>query len=148
MNKISALRKHLLGLAHLNLVDDQFHTFIENQGKAISYPSQPKNTGLGADIQQCSPTSNYNFKLEYAASIVVTDYRHDFNVLAYEVIQWLDKFEVYRATDHTALEFKADIIKNDVYDVEITIKLTDIVKVSQQEGGVSIATHDCERVQL
>lgn len=146
MNKLNSLRKHLLSLAHLKLQADNLHTFVEDQGKVISYQNQATNTGFGSDLAEGKPKTNQNFKLEYQASIIVTEYAHDFNVLAFEVIQWLDKSEHNRGAE--AFNYKADLLSSTAYDVELTLALTELITVTEKDGGILIDGHQCDRVQL
>lgn len=144
MKKLNELRKHLLGLNHLSLQEDTLHTFVESDGKAISHRNTPINTGFGADLTTStrhSKPANMNFKLEYTASLIITDYADDFNVLVYEIVQWLDKFMPNR--NESAFTFQADIISNTSVDLHIKIKLDDLVTVTQHDNGVSIDARNC-----
>ncbi len=146
MHKLQTLRLHLLSLSHLNLKEDSLHTFVEQQGKVISHQNAAPNSGLGADLSATDQASNRNFKYDYTASVIVTDYSEDFNVLAYEVIEWLDQHEPNRPTE--AFTFSADILKNDAADVEVKLNLTELITVTRHDNGVSIDSHNCKRVSL
>lgn len=150
MNKLNELRTHLLSLHHLNLKPDNLHTFIDEPGQVTSHANVLKNTGFGANLPQPAAPSaqpaNQNFKMAYTASLVITDYADDFNVLAYELIQWLDTYEPERG--ETALTFQADILKVDLVDLQIQIKLTEVVTVTNANNGVSISAHNCKRPVL
>ncbi len=146
MQKLIHLRQYLLNKQHLGLAADTLHSFVDETSKVVSNNFAPTAGELGANIGVNTPDVNDNFIIDYVATLIVTDYDSDFNLLAFEVIQWLNQYEP-RRTDE-AFTFKADILNAKAADVEISIKLKEVIKVNKVPTGIELKSCVNERQSL
>ncbi|MES9901128.1 MAG: phage tail protein [Sedimenticola sp.] len=119
MNKLTTLRTHLLA-SPLNLTADKLLTFAD-KGAVHSRPGD-----------------NNDFEWRYNAHIIVTDFAQPAEQLAFVLVQWINQHEKHRG--EKAFDFDADLLDHDATDIAVTIALTETVRVSESNEGITL-TH-------
>jgi len=120
MNKAQKLLDHILS-SPLKIQRDDVMLMISG-GKAMSYVS----------------SANSNFRMQYQADLIITDYAGNADALLFIVLQWL----AVNQPDHKedAFSFQADIINHHSVDIVIKINLDELVVVTVTPAGISL-TH-------
>jgi len=121
MHKLGSLRTHLLN-APLRLQEENLLTFVD-KGKVTSYPGG----------------SNQHFELHYQAHIIISEYTGAADKIMFLILQWMDQNNLTWSNE--AFNFGADILDHEKVDIEISIDLTETIKVEQAEEGIYL--HHC-----
>lgn len=129
MNKPAALRKLLMSqVPHLKTNPDCLHIFIE-KGAIIA-------TGVGR---------NLSFEYQFDCVVIVTDYAAHADTLIVPILGWLatQQPELLDNPDRreNGFKFKAEIINHTTADIEITLSLTERVKVGLDADKKLEITH-------
>lgn len=85
---------------------------------------------------QGTDSQNRNFRIEYVAHLIVTDYAGEPQKLLFVMTEWVDANIPDR--NEEALKFHVDIISTKAADVSIQIKLSDTVTVEPVDGGTQL----------
>ncbi len=111
MHKLHKLRDYLLNSLH-GVDPAQLLTFVE-QGKVISTPGIDNNL----------------FRLDYTATIILTDFQGHTSDVTLLLVQWL----AHNQPDHNqdAMNFEADIHDSQTVDLAFKIALTEVSKQSK-----------------
>lgn len=120
MKKLTDARNHLLG-SGLNIKAKDLLTFAE-KGTVTSYQ--------GTDNQ------NRNFKIEYVAHLILTDYAGEPQTLLFLMSEWIDANVPDRTEE--ALKFHVDVTNHKAADVSIQIQLSETVVVNAVDGGTQL----------
>ncbi|MGL4733856.1 MAG: phage tail protein [Enterovibrio sp.] len=129
MNKPASLRKLLISqVPHLKTNPDCLHIFIEN-GSIVA-------TGV---------ERNLSFEYRFNCIVIVTDYAAHADTLIVPILGWLatQQPELLDNPDRRqdGFKFKADILNHDTADIEMTLALTERVKVSLGDDQKLKITH-------
>lgn len=127
MNKAQSLREMLLQ-SPLKLKATQLNLFI-SECQVKSHPAQ----------------SNKHFSMKYTASVVITNFTGQADVLTFVLLQWLDTVMPNRTED--AFKMDIDQLDGKKADVAIDIKLEETVKVEQSAAGVALHHVDDPNVE-
>lgn len=123
MNKLQALRTAInASNPELRQNPDRLLVFAD-KGKAVA-----------------TAATSLSFEYQYDARVIVIDYPNHPDALVIPLLAWirLQQPELMTARDKRAdgLRFEIEISANDLYDIEITIPLTERVKVWTTEEGL------------
>lgn len=126
MNKPQQLRQLLSqAVPHLRKNPDCLHIFIE-QGNIFA-------TGV---------KQNLSFEYQFNCVIIVTDYAQHADTLIVPLLGWLAQHqpELIFNPDKRAsgFKFKAEILNHTTCDIEISLALTERVKVTPSETGLQV----------
>ena len=128
MNKPSEIRTLLTkAVPHLKRDPDSLHIFVEN--------GNINATGAGL---------NLSFEYQFDLLILVTDFAGHADSLVVPLLAWCrdNQPEILMNPDRRdGFKFKAEQLNNNTADVEITLKLTERVKVYPGENGVVNIEH-------
>ncbi|BFM16271.1 hypothetical protein R50073_24540 [Maricurvus nonylphenolicus] len=116
MKKVQLLRDHLLQAQALNIDAGQLHTTVR-KGKILS---------------RAGTNTIY---LQTPVEVLVTDFPGDVEVLAFFVIQWLNKLEPER---EDSFDFECDILDQGKSDVLFTLQLQHSILPIPTETGTSL----------
>ncbi|MBL4839922.1 MAG: phage tail protein [Thalassospira sp.] len=120
MQKLTDARNHLLA-SGLDIKARDLLTFAE-KGSIVAYQ--------GTDSQ------NRNFKIQYVAHLIITDYAGDPQNLLFVMTDWIDANVPDR--NEEALKFHVDVISTKSADVSIQIELSDTITVEPVDGGTNL----------
>jgi kynurenine formamidase len=120
MKKLTDARNHLLA-SGLQIKAKDLLTFAE-KGSVVAY--------------QGTESQNRNFKIEYVAHLIVTDYAGDPQSLLFVMTDWVDANIPDREPE--ALKFHVDVISHKAVDISIQINLSDTIAVDPVEGGTNL----------
>ncbi len=120
MKKLTDARNHLLQ-SGLGIKAKDLLTFAE-KGTVTSYQ--------GSDHQ------NRNFKIEYVAHLILTDYAGEPQTLLFIMTNWVDANIPDR--NEEALKFHVDVINTKTADISIQIQLSDTITVEPVDGGTKL----------
>lgn len=131
MLKPSSLKQHLINsVPALRKHTDRVLVFMDD-GHAIS------TTAVGLSFEY-----SYNLKL------IITDYAGDPDAIFVPLIAWVGINQRELLENHernkTAIAFDAEVLANDLVDIEISLPLTERVIVKRQEDGSLSITHPPE----
>lgn len=123
MNKLQALRTAInASNPELRQNPDRLLVFAD-KGKAVA-----------------TAATSLSFEYQYDARVIVIDYPNHPDALVIPLLAWIrqQQPELMTARDKRAdgLRFEIEISANDLYDIEITIPLTERVKVWTTEEGL------------
>lgn len=121
MNKLSALRTHMLSFQDDVAIDPKNLITLAQRGSIESYRDETRNNGFG---------------WKYTAEIIVTDFSGDANKLVYLLLLWLDEHEPNHPPE--AFDFEAEILNAHSTDLSFTIPLTDTVQAIEGEDGITL----------
>ncbi len=129
MNKPAALRELLSQqVPHLRQNPDCLHIFIEN-GNIVA-------TGAG---------QNLSFEYQFNCVLIVTDYADHADTVIVPILGWLygNQPELLFNPDkrEKGFKFKVDLLSHSTADIEITLELTERVKVVLNDNGQLEVTH-------
>ncbi|MDX7693625.1 phage tail protein [Aeromonas caviae] len=123
MNKLASLRK---------AVNDTNFELAQNPDRLLVFATKGKAVATGA--------TSLSFEYHYDAKIIVVDYERHPDSLIIPLLAWIRKEQPELMTNHekreNGLRFDVDISANDLYDIEITIPVTERVRVWAEEGGL------------
>ncbi|MCL1074826.1 phage tail protein [Shewanella dokdonensis] len=125
MNKPQQLRELLSqAVPHLRHHPEALHIFVEN-----------------GNIIATAAKGNLSYEYQFNCIIVVTDYRAHADTLIVPILGWLatEQPELLSNPDKRAngFKFRAELINHTTCDIEITLALTERVKVSTQDGQLT-----------
>ncbi len=118
MNKLARLLADL-GAAPLKLSADHLLIFTE----AGSLTQEPRH-------------ENQDFAIRYTAMVLVSNWSKDPLVLFYFVARWMARNERNHGPD--AIQWEADLLDRQTYDVTFSLDLSEVVVVEQQAEGVQL----------
>lgn len=118
MELLAALRKHILA-SPLGVKADNLVTFAKD-GEIVSHQGDTNN----------------HFAIRYDANIIVVDYGKAPDMLFYIVLNWLKANNANHQAN--AIRFNADIIDHKKTDVEIIVRLEELVGANEVEGGIQL----------
>lgn len=120
MQKLTEARNHLLS-SGLGIKAKDLLTFAE-KGSVVAY--------------QGTESQNRNFKIEYVAHLIITDYAGDPQSLLFVMTDWINAHIPNRTEE--ALKFHVDVISTKSADISIQIELSDTVAVNPVEDGTNL----------
>lgn len=123
MNKLQALR------TAINASNPELH---QNPDRLLVFADKGKAVATAA--------TSLSFEYQYDARVIVIDYPNHPDALVIPLLAWIrqQQPELMTNKDKRAdgLRFEIEISANDLYDIEITIPLTERVKVWTTEEGL------------
>lgn len=109
MKKLVALRQHLINaVPALARQPERLLTFVEDG--AVEF----------------TRGRNYDHGYRYTARLIVTDWGGDTDTLVVPLLYWLTRYQPNADPDR-ALQFEAEILANDAWDLSITVNLDERV---------------------
>jgi hypothetical protein len=126
MNKPEQVRALLLAaVPHLARNPNDLHVFIE-QGKVVA-------TGA---------RQNLSFEYQFDLVVIVTDYAGHADSLMVPLLAWVAQHQPELITNpekrKNGIGFRVELINRKLVDIEISIPLTERVKVTPVEGGRTV----------
>lgn len=126
MNKPEQLRALLLSaVPHLKQNPNDLQLFVD-QGKVVA-------TGAGR---------NLSFEYQFNAIVLVTDYAEHADTLMVPLLAWVAEHQSELLTNpdkrENGIRFRAEMINKNKADIEVTIPLTERVKVTPVVGGRTV----------
>lgn len=123
MNKLAELR------AAINLTNP---ALCQNPDRLLVFADKGKAVATGA--------TSLSFEYQYDARVIVIDYPQHPDALVIPLLAWIRQQQPELMTNQgkraDGLRFEVELSANDLYDIEITIPLTERVKVWQTEEGL------------
>lgn len=118
--KLVSLRNHILSIPNeIKIEPDDIAIFTD----AGSIKSQAEGT-------------NQHFTMTYKAIIILTDFSADPIKLFYWILQWMRVNQPDHPAD--AIQFESDQLDENKTDIQITINISEDIKVESSTGGVRI----------
>ncbi len=122
--KLKSLRRHILSIPNeLRIDPDDLITFTEN----------------GA-IESHAEGTNQHFQLKYKAKIILQDFSDNPLKLFFWLLQWMKVNQPNHKPD--AVQFDSDMIDDKKTDLEITIDITEDIKVESSAQGIKLYSAD------
>ena len=126
MNKPNQVRELLSStVPHLKHNPDKLHIFIE-----------------GGNLVATGARQNLSFEYRYQLIILVTDYADHSDSLMVPLLAWVasnqPELMTHAERRERGIRFRAEQLTNQTADIEISLELTERVRVSQQDGGVEV----------
>ena len=126
MNKANEVRELLTtAVPHLQKNPDALHIFIEEGNLEASWAGK-----------------NLSFEYQFNLIILVTDYSQHADTLMVPLLAWVAQHQPELLTNpdkrKEGIRFRADMLNHKTADIEITLQLTERVKVTVTEGGVEV----------
>lgn len=123
MNKPGELREIISSaVPHLKKNPDALHIFID-KGKLYA-------TGA---------SQNLSFEYQFDCVVLVTDYRGHSDDIMVPILAWVARHQPEllnnREKREDGITFRAELINKNTADIEVTIKMTERVKVSNDGSG-------------
>jgi len=85
---------------------------------------------------------NLSFEYQYKCIVLVTDYADHSDTIMVPLLAWLyrNQHELLANPDKrkTGIQFRAELLNNNTADIEITLELTERVKVTQTDEGMKV----------
>jgi hypothetical protein len=119
MNKAQLLREHLMASTALDLNGTDVLLSV-SEGELIS--------SVGSE--------NKHFKVAYTADLTLLNFSGRDDVLFFVIREWLDQVQPLR--EPTAFHFDIDVLDNNKADVNIRIRLNEVVKVRVDADGTRL----------
>lgn len=81
-----------------------------------------------------------SFEYVYAVNLVVQDYAGDTDAVMIPIIAWIadNQPELLQKQDSQAFQFESELLAEGLFDLSITIDMTERVRVGRAEGGVTV----------
>lgn len=81
-----------------------------------------------------------SFEYAYSVNLVVQDYAGDPDAVIVPVIAWIAEHqpELLQRQDSQAFDFESELLAEGVFDLSLTIALTERVRVVRADGGVTV----------
>lgn len=123
MKKLESLRRHLIeACPALRRDPDQLLTFIED-GSVTFHVGE-----------------NLSHLYAFTAQVVLLDFTGEVDTVMVPLLRWLSIYQP-DVRPEEAVTFQAEILKHDAVDLEISVRLTERVVVTQDAEGRYIAEH-------
>lgn len=131
MYKPSSLKQHLItSVAQLRPSPDRVLVFMDD-GNVV-----------------CSSAAGLSFEYRYTLKLIITDFAGDPDAVFIPLLAWIGEHQRELLDNHdqrqTAIGFDAEVLANDLVDIEISLPLTERVIVKRQENGTLTITHPAE----
>jgi hypothetical protein len=89
--------------------------------------------------------ANFNFEYRYDLRVTLLDYSGHTDLVMLPVLQWLavnqpDLLQA-RATANEAIAFEAEFLSQEAADLELTLRLTEAVRIERREDGGTDLRH-------
>lgn len=126
MNKPEQIRALLLSaVPHLARNPNDLHIFVD-QGKVVASAAR----------------QNLSFEYQFDLSVVVLDYADHADTIMVPLLAWVAQHQPELLTNpdkrQNGIRFRVEMINKNKADIEITISLTERVKVTAVEGGRTV----------
>lgn len=126
MNKPEQVRALLLSaVPHLRRNPNELHVFVKN-GKVVASAAK----------------KNLSFEYQFDLVIIVTDYAEHTDTLMVPLLAWVAEHQPELLTNpdkrQNGIRFDVEMINKKLVDIEISISLTERVKVTPVEGGRTV----------
>jgi len=99
-------------------------------------------------IVVCSSAAGLSFEYRYTLKLIITDFAGDPDAVFIPLLAWVGDHQRELLDNHdqrqTAIGFDAEVLANDLVDIEISLPLTERVIVKRQENGTLSITHPTE----
>lgn len=123
MNKPGELRDIISSaVPHLKKNPDKLHVFIEE-----------------GNIYSTGAMQNLSFEYQFDCTILVIDYRGHSDDIMVPILAWVARHQPELLTNpgkrNNGITFRAEMLNHDTADIEVTIKMTERVKVSNDGSG-------------
>jgi len=131
MYKPSSLKQHLItSVAELRQSPDRVLVFMD-EGNLV-----------------CSSAPGLSFEYRYTLKLIITDFAGDPDTVFLPLLAWIGEHQRELLDNHdqrtSAITFDAEVLANDLVDIEISLPLTERVIVSRQENGTLSISHPAE----
>lgn len=126
MNKPNAIRQLLTqAVPHLARNPGDLHIFIE-----------------GGNIEASAARHNLSFEYQFNLVVLVTDYADHADTLLVPLLAWVAEHQPELLTNpdkrKTGIRFRAELLSHQTADIEITLALTERVRVTATEAGRTV----------
>lgn len=133
MYKPSSLKQHLItSVAKLRQSPDRVLVFMD-EGNVV-----------------CSSAPGLSFEYRYTLKLIITDFAGDPDSVFIPLLAWVGEHQRELIDNHdqrtSAIGFDAEVLANDLVDIEISLPLTERVIVKRQENGTLGITHPAEQL--
>ena len=131
MKKLDSLRTHLLAsVPELRNSPEKMEIFVDKGDVAVR-------------------AGSLSFEYSYTASLWVQDFSASVDKLLVPVLAWIaaNQPDLFEKGDRKPFTFQSDLLDAETCDITISINLTELVRVEQQEKGLKV-THLPEPVML
>lgn len=131
MYKPSSLKQHLItSVAELRQSPDRVLVFMD-EGNLV-----------------CSSAPGLSFEYRYTLKLIITDFAGDPDTVFLPLLAWIGEHQRELLDNHdqrqSAITFDAEVLANDLVDIEISLPLTERVIVNRQENGTLSINHPAE----
>lgn len=96
----------------------------------------------------CSSAPGLSFEYRYTLTLIITDYAGQPDAVFIPLLAWVGEHQRELLDNHEqrqqAISFNAEVLANDLVDIEISLPLTERVIVKRQDDGSLIMTHPQE----
>ncbi|MBQ4864608.1 phage tail protein [Pseudoalteromonas sp. MMG013] len=126
MNKPSQIRELLSSsIATLKQNPENLHVFIEE-----------------GNIAATAAGGNLSFEYQFTCVIIVTDFNEHADNVIIPLLGWITKNQPELLENpelrETGFQFKAELLNHATFDLEIKLKLTERVKVTEQQNALHV----------
>lgn len=126
MNKPNQIRELLSSsVSSLQQNPERLHVFIED-----------------GNIEATAVLNNLSFEYQFTCVVIVTDFNEHADNVIIPLLGWIAQHQPELLENSElrkqGFQFKAELLNHSTFDLEIKLKLTERVKVTEQQNGLNI----------